>query len=359
MELISVIIPVYNAEPYLHRCIDSVRNQTYQNLEIILVDDGSTDRCPQICDELQMQDSRIQVIHKKNGGQGLARNSGLKIASGAYVTFVDSDDWISKNHIENLYRAAKKSDADSVIGAHTSAYANGTQMRHPIRMAIKCYEGPDLRSEIILPLIGGDVNDPSDVMVDSSCCMNLFRMQIIRDNNIEYRSERVAVAEDLFFNIDFFCCAKSVQTSDESGYYYFENINSTSRKYDPLRFQRSLQFYTDLKKLVAEYGLEKECGYRVERTFLMKIRVAIRLVVMSDLLLKKKMKELRRMLNNPLVQQVVHEYPVCSMVPAIRLLTKFMQTKNILGVYLMIKVRELARQQNVLKILLNKFGIGR
>ena len=106
MELISVIIPIYNAEPYLHRCIDSVRNQTHQNLEIILVDDGSTDRCPQICDELQMQDSRIQVIHKKNGGQGLARNSGLKIASGAYVTFVDSDDWISKNHIENLYRAA-------------------------------------------------------------------------------------------------------------------------------------------------------------------------------------------------------------------------------------------------------------
>lgn len=103
--LISVIIPVYKVERYLKRCVDSVLNQTYTNLEIILVDDGSPDLCPKICDDYATLDSRVKVVHKENGGLSSARNAGLDICTGEYLAFVDSDDFLSKRFIECLYRA--------------------------------------------------------------------------------------------------------------------------------------------------------------------------------------------------------------------------------------------------------------
>ena len=102
--LISVIIPVYKTESYLTRCVNSVRNQTYTNLEIILVDDGSPDRSGELCDALAAEDSRIRVVHKKNGGLSSARNAGLDIMTGDYVSFVDSDDWIEEDMIRTLYK---------------------------------------------------------------------------------------------------------------------------------------------------------------------------------------------------------------------------------------------------------------
>lgn len=111
-ELISVIIPVYNVEQYLSRCIDSVINQTYTNLEIILIDDGSPDSCGKICDEYAQKDNRIKVIHKENGGLSSARNAGIDEASGVYLSFVDSDDYINEQFIEKLYKLLKEYDAD-------------------------------------------------------------------------------------------------------------------------------------------------------------------------------------------------------------------------------------------------------
>lgn len=111
-KLVSVIVPVYNVEKYLSRCIDSIINQTYKNLEIILVDDGSPDRCGDICDQYAIKDSRIKVIHKKNGGLSDARNAGINLAKGDYITFIDSDDWIHPKYIETLYDLVKKHNAD-------------------------------------------------------------------------------------------------------------------------------------------------------------------------------------------------------------------------------------------------------
>ncbi len=105
MDLISVIVPVYKVEAYLDRCVQSIVDQTYTNLEIILVDDGSPDRCPQMCDEWAKRDNRIRVIHKENGGLSDARNAGMQAASGTYIAFVDSDDWVSKRYIERLNQA--------------------------------------------------------------------------------------------------------------------------------------------------------------------------------------------------------------------------------------------------------------
>ena len=111
-ELISVIVPVYNVEKYLEKCIDSIINQTYQNLEIILVDDGSTDGSGKICDEYSRKDNRIKVIHKENGGLSDARNIGIKNANGGLIGFIDSDDYITENMFEVLQKDLRKYNAD-------------------------------------------------------------------------------------------------------------------------------------------------------------------------------------------------------------------------------------------------------
>ena len=116
--LISVIVPVFKVEKYLKRCLDSIVMQMYDNIEIILIDDGSPDRCPQICDSYKEADSRIIVIHQKNQGLSAARNKGLDIAQGQYVTFVDSDDWVSADYISELYLSIKDASADISIVNH-------------------------------------------------------------------------------------------------------------------------------------------------------------------------------------------------------------------------------------------------
>lgn len=114
-ELISIIIPVYKVEKYLDKCVESVVNQTYKNLEIILVDDGSPDKCPAMCDEWAKKDKRIKVIHKENGGVSLARNAGIDIASGDYLAFVDSDDYVDINVCKILLSLSKEHKADVAI----------------------------------------------------------------------------------------------------------------------------------------------------------------------------------------------------------------------------------------------------
>ncbi len=122
---VSIIVPVYKVEAYLDRCIHSILNQTFENFEMILVDDGSSDNCPRMCDKWAEKDSRIKVIHKENGGLSSARNAGLDIASGKYISFVDSDDWLYPNCIEELVKRAKLTDADIVESGYCRIYDNG------------------------------------------------------------------------------------------------------------------------------------------------------------------------------------------------------------------------------------------
>ena len=120
--LISVVVPVFNVEKYLSRCIDSIINQTYRNLEIILVDDGSSDKCPQICDSYALKDKRIKVMHKKNEGVSEARNVGLHASKGKYISFIDSDDYINEFMFEKMVKAYTNNQIDLVVCAFNREY---------------------------------------------------------------------------------------------------------------------------------------------------------------------------------------------------------------------------------------------
>lgn len=137
--LISVIVPVYKVEDYLKTCIDSIRNQTYQNLEIILVDDGSPDRCGEMCDAFAGEDSRIRVIHKENGGLSSARNAGLDVAAGAYISFIDSDDWIAPDMYERLLDLMLQYKAQVAAGGLQTSTGVHFNLQYPTQSDVEVY----------------------------------------------------------------------------------------------------------------------------------------------------------------------------------------------------------------------------
>lgn len=137
MPTISVIVPVYKVEPYLRKCVDSILGQTFRDFELILVDDGSPDGCPEICDKYAEKDSRVKVIHKENGGLSSARNAGLDVAKGEYIAFVDSDDWINPEMLEIMQNRMQQHHADVAICGVESVYEDdGKIVHHPLTDAV-------------------------------------------------------------------------------------------------------------------------------------------------------------------------------------------------------------------------------
>ena len=143
MPLISVIVPIYNVEKYLDRCVDSIINQTYKNLEIILVDDGSPDNCPQMCDDYAKKDSRIKVVHKENGGLSDARNVGMEVATGEYVSFIDSDDYISLDFYETLLETIVDNDSDIVECGVVKFYEDNSFDKYSDDLKVTNYDTVD------------------------------------------------------------------------------------------------------------------------------------------------------------------------------------------------------------------------
>lgn len=359
MELISVIVPVYNVEQYLDRCIDSIRNQTHKNLEIILVDDGSPDQSPQMCDAFSLEDSRIRVIHKENEGLGNARNSGLEIANGDYVTFVDSDDWISADHLQNLYCIAREHNADAVIGSNTRVRSDGTVLPRKRPSEETLFVGEEIVNNLILTLIGAAPDSRKDLQIESSSCMCLYRMDCIRKHSLRFLSERIVVGEDLFFNLDFYAQAERVVMVNELGYFYFENLNSITSKYDPKRTERTIRFYHALSEWIEHHTLTERVGHRLERTYLLKIRVAIRNIVCSELPFDKKLGEIRTILNHEITKKILTDYPIETLAPGLRVLAILMRLRSVFGVYCLMKFREGAEQHWLLSPMLKKCGINR
>ena len=182
---VSVIVPIYNVEKYLDKCINSLRNQTLNDIEIILVDDESPDNCPYICDKYAALDSRIKVIHKKNEGLGYARNSGLKISTGEYIVFVDSDDYIELDTLEKCYFIAKENDYDFVkynLIRHEKKNNKIFKINSPLETGI--YDENRIKSKILLPMIGILPNQEGDSYVNCSSCNFLYKSSIIKDNGI-------------------------------------------------------------------------------------------------------------------------------------------------------------------------------
>lgn len=170
--LISVIVPVYKAEGFLDRCVESLGRQSYKNLEIILVDDGSPDKCPQLCDAWAQRDSRIRVIHKENGGLSDARNKGVQLARGEYICFVDSDDYVSQDHVEYLLRLLLDNNADISCGGFRYVYGDENPFDSQPEEKLECFDNVGACYALMI----------SHCMPLVSAWGKLFPAQLVRDN---------------------------------------------------------------------------------------------------------------------------------------------------------------------------------
>ena len=230
MPIISIVVPVYKVEKYLSRCVESLRNQTLQDIEIILVDDGSPDACPQICDVYATQDSRIRVVHKKNGGLSSARNAGLTVASGTYVGFVDSDDDVEPDMYEKLLAVIESEQVDFVMSDYLRITADGSRYLKTLDICPGRYDKAALRKEIFPSLIMGENVDYGSLL--SVCCC-MYQIDFLRSHNILF-DEKVRWSEDNIFSAIVGYYANSFYYLKGRGlYHYYQNPGTITTGYRP------------------------------------------------------------------------------------------------------------------------------
>ena len=196
-DLVTIVIPVYNVENYLNRCLSSIVNQSYHNLEILLIDDGSTDSSGAICDEWAMRDGRITVIHKDNEGAGAARNTGIEKASGEYICFFDSDDYIEPDTIECVYTRTKQEAADVTMYGFILLNSAGEKVGDVIPCPDKeVYIGEEVCGEFLPKLVGKDPETGKTINLRMSACACFFSMELFRRSGWRFASEREIISQD-------------------------------------------------------------------------------------------------------------------------------------------------------------------
>lgn len=275
-DLISVIVPIYNVEKYLLNCYTSIAQQTYSNLDIILVDDGSTDCSGQLCDEIARKDRRVRVLHKENEGLGYARNSGLKVARGKYVLFVDSDDFIELEMVQKLYERIEQYDADTSYCGFSACFEGGKKIKREPYYKNNIFKGKDIIDKVLLEMIAGLPDAKVDAIIPMSSCCALYSLDIIQKNNLWFLSERHYISEDILFNIDYLRHANCVSYIGEALYNYrYTNSDSLTHKFDKNEIVRQEAQYLELNRKLSEFITLEKYDYRTKRYFLGRVRTCI------------------------------------------------------------------------------------
>lgn len=251
---ISIIVPIYNVEKYLDRCVQSLLNQTLKNIEIILVDDGSPDKCPQMCDDYAQKDTRIKVIHKTNAGLGFARNSGLEIATGEYVAFVDSDDYVDTTMYEKLYNETINYKYDIVYcgfvveNKDKSTFSENTKNR-------TLYKNKEI-IELCRNMIACNPKEKKERTESMAVWHGIYKKEIINRNNIKFESERDILSEDIVFDASFLPLCKSIRNIPDSLYIHCYNNESLSKTFNEKKIIMNISLFKRLNEITSTYKLD-------------------------------------------------------------------------------------------------------
>ena len=271
---ITIIVPVYNVECYLEQCVRSILEQSYPVLEVLLVDDGSTDGSGKLCDYLTSKNDRVRTVHKENAGLGFARNTGLDSlrSETTHVMFVDSDDWLEPGMVATFARAVEDTGADCVLGGFTKRDGGGIpQFEFKLEDAV--WEGDELAMEFI-PRVCGSAPDASD-SIPMSAWSSIFAKTNIDEYDLRFPSEREVISEDFVFKFMFLRTCSKVATTSCVGYSYRTNLSSLSTSYRPDRFEACLYFYDYALQLVANSPAEADCILRLTKTLLIYMKMCI------------------------------------------------------------------------------------
>ena len=303
---ISVIVPIYRVEKYLEKCIDSLLAQTLEDMELVLVDDGSPDRSGQIADRYAAIYSNIKVIHQKNAGLGPARNSGIAAATGAYVGFVDADDWVRPDMYRRLYETAKQHDADIVVSGRCDVAGETV-------LAVKAHPlaGQVLRSEqeiqaVRKRLFGHAPDDTETVAFPMSVCMSLYRKSFLEAFQLRFHE---IFSEDTIFNLSAYQYARTLCFIGDTEYCYRkEQQASITETFSDRTIMRYVQFFEELARIARQE--EPECILRAKRTVIDCCRTYVGAVNRSKLPFIRKMAAVRSFARHPQIMNLWEGYPV-------------------------------------------------
>ncbi|TVY05645.1 glycosyltransferase [Paenibacillus cremeus] len=254
---VSIVVPIYNMENYLSRCLDSLLSQRLSDIEIIAVNDGSTDTSLQILQEYANRDKRLLIIEKQNGGVSSARNEGLSIARGQYIGFVDPDDWVDSEMYRALYETAVQEKADIAMCSYMREFGTHAKEKDfPLPDKVS-YSGDEVQSKILRRLVGPlneEISNPELLDAWGTVWSKLYRSEIIKENGVQFVDlSIVGTNEDSLFNIHTFYYAKSFVFLNRPYYHYWRvNTTSVTTGYKPDLINKWFTLYSTIERFLTE-----------------------------------------------------------------------------------------------------------
>lgn len=255
MPYFSLILPVYNVEKYVKRCVNSLLRQEYTDYEIILVDDGSTDSSGSICDKLADKNNNIFAYHKENGGLSDARNYGMDRAKGNYILFIDSDDWVDEKLLISLHNHLNKSNVDILKFGFQKMQEGNYKNTFFSYFNIGVYDRRQIEETILPYTIGPKRLFCYEQNACKSVWSHVYSLNFLRENNIRFVSEREILNEDYLFNLHTLLYAKSLEVTHYILYYHDYREGSLSKRYITNEFERKLKLHREYKLLLERNGL--------------------------------------------------------------------------------------------------------
>lgn len=342
--LVTVIIPVYNVEKYLDRCVESVVGQTYRNLEILLIDDGSPDNCPAMCDAWAQRDSRIQVTHQKNAGVGMARNAGIEKASGDYLYLLDSDDYIAPETIGACCRAALEEKADVVVFGLKSLDKNGKTRLTAKSDKRKCYGSAEVREVFIPGMVGANP--------ETGWCLGpwmnfgaiLMSANLIRRANWKCVSEKEYISDDLYSILTLYSYVERAVVLPDVFYYYCENEASLTRSYRKDRFLRLKDSYQKFLSLCEACDYNSVISREITALFVSYTIAVAKQTVNAPIAFSRRLALLREIVSDELLQEILKETRFHKRNWQRRLLEYAWRHQFTLLIYLLLKLRSKIRR---------------
>ena len=306
---VSIIVAVYNLEALIDRCLQSLINQSLKDIEIILVNDCSTDDSLKVCQNAAKIDSRIKIVNKSvNQGLGMTRNSGIDVAEGEFLSFVDGDDYVELDLYEKAYNLAKQNNSDEVIYGYYNELNNGDLIGHEVVSIKRTYEKDEVMQLLFPEIIGTLPNEKSDYSVGFAPWANIVRTEVIKANNLKFVSERELIYEDLMFALDKYQYINSVSILEGCYYHYCVNPVSLTQTIRIDRYDRLKEMYSYLKQNAA-YKKLLFCNEDVNIRFCRTMLSYIRLCIMQLSTNKKYIGKIKTITKDEMCREIMAKYP--------------------------------------------------
>lgn len=305
---VSIIIPVFNTEKYLNRCLESIVRQTYSYLEILIIDDGSYKECRELCDQWAKRDQRVKVIHKQNQGLGYARNTGIEHATGEFLFFIDSDDYLDKKTVESCMECEKQTGAEIICYGFSAVNRQGKVVAERIPDIDKnVYEGEEIRTILLPEMIGDDTETGKSANIEMSAWAAMFSAEVIQRTNWKFVSEREIISEDVYSLLQLYRYVNKVAILKKKFYFYCQNEESLTHVYREDRYSKIKHFYKESIRLSENLGYGIEVRRRLKHLYIAYVIGDGKTIVNSSMTYFEKIKQLKKIIQDDQLQHILDE----------------------------------------------------